>query len=155
MWALLGGYIGAIILLQFCIGLVQKSPHIDGNNLSLATKKDLHLRRKIQHATTGLMILNATCFLSVEIAAGILFVFSGFFYFVYLLRCYSKRFDTIYLNHFQSIMREKEIKKQIVPSSFDFLIGNAIVLALFPKKIAQLAILHVRFVDIQLYPNKQ
>ncbi|KDO33356.1 phosphatidate cytidylyltransferase [Saprolegnia parasitica CBS 223.65] len=132
-------FISAILALQFLV--VKRS-----NYSNVRTTQELHVRRKVQHAGTGVLIVVATFYGSALEAAVILAICALTFYCVSFMRKQSKAVDAIYLQIFGPILRQHEVGHRL-PGAFYFLMGSALSFVLYPKFIAQLAVLHLSLGD--------
>lgn len=139
----LGGCVAGIVLFQF---LVSHRPAAQGSSSTPATRKDLHVQRKLQHAGTGLLIFAATRWFSWSVASAVLFGCAAAFWGVHELRKISAKADELFLRCFRDILRRDEVQRRSVPAAFYFLLGAALSLVLFSTPIARLAILHVSIV---------
>ncbi|KAJ0395019.1 hypothetical protein ATCC90586_002785 [Pythium insidiosum] len=137
--------VGAIVLFQFVVG----GRHDGAGHARrvAATRRDLHLQRKLQHALTGVMIFAASGFFAPSAAVAVLFGCAAVFYVLHLLRKRFKQVDELYLSCFHGLLRHDEIRKTVVPGAFYFLVGSGAVLAVFPTPVARLAILHLSLGD--------
>ncbi|DBA01889.1 TPA: hypothetical protein N0F65_006037 [Lagenidium giganteum] len=154
MLLLLVSCVAIIVIFQFLVGgraATERTPWL-GTVLStprgaVAKRSDLHLRRKLQHAVTGLMIFAATGAFPAPTAVIVLLCCAGCFYMLHALRCASETVDRLYLSWFHGLLRREEIQKSVLPGAFYFLIGCAVVLTVFTTSIARLAILHLSLGD--------
>jgi diacylglycerol kinase (CTP) len=116
---------------------------------ALSTKKDIHLLRKLQHVTSGLVILALSTHDPLmrdwRYAVGTLVFSSAGMWATYALRRAAPRFDQWFRATFAPIMRPRELTR--MPGAFFFLLGCAAALTLFPKPRAHLAILFLSFGD--------
>ncbi|OQR92789.1 hypothetical protein ACHHYP_03200 [Achlya hypogyna] len=132
-------FISAILLLQFLV--VKRS-----NYSNVRTTQELHLRRKVQHAGTGALIVVATFYGTSLEASVVLAICALTFYFVSFMRKQSKAVDAIYLQIFGPILRQHEVHHRL-PGAFYFLTGSALSFVVYPKFIAQLSVLHLSLGD--------
>ena len=106
---------------------------------------DLHLLRRIQHATSGILIVFLTCMTNQNNASILLGILALGLLVVNELRKRSESVQNIFLMAFGQILRPNEVYE--IPSSFYFLLGSGLSLALFPKNIAQLSLLCLSLAD--------
>lgn len=145
-----GACVVGIALFQFLVGggagrlTSNKSVSPRSVLVNGATRDDLHVQRKLQHALTGLMIYVAMCNFEPWLAPRVLSGCAAAFYLLQLLRRVSPTADRMYLACFMGILRRDEITQRVLPGAFYFLLGCALVTAVYPAPIARLAVLHVR-----------
>lgn len=126
--------VSTITLLQFLIS-------VGSSTTAVRTKSDLHLRRKIQHALSGVMICYTKQYLTSTQICTVLLCCSATFYLVHQIRQRHAGVNRVFMQLFQPILRPHEIHQ--LPGAFHFLNGCAACFALYPDPIAVLAILHV------------
>ncbi|OQS07459.1 hypothetical protein THRCLA_00526 [Thraustotheca clavata] len=132
-------FVSAIMLLQFLV--VKRSSYTN-----VRTTQELHVRRKIQHAGTGVLIVIATFYGSSIEATVVLAICALIFYGVSVARRQFKAVDTVYLQIFGPILRQHEVGHRL-PGAFFFLTGSALSFVFYPKFIAQLSVLHLSLGD--------
>lgn len=134
--------VGAILGFQYAIASAPRGA--DVRMLKGGARRDLHVRRKLQHAVTGVAIYAATAHFPAYVASVVLFTFSFAFWSIHQLRKTSARVDKAFLRSYYGILREDEVSKHALPGSFFFLLGSALAFFLFSPAVARLALLHVR-----------
>ncbi|RLN02624.1 hypothetical protein BBJ28_00018623 [Nothophytophthora sp. Chile5] len=140
--------VAAIVLFQFLVSARPSSPHgAAAAPTAGAQRQDLHVQRKLQHAGTGGLIYAASSVFSRSAGAGVLLAFALVFLGVHELRKRSDRVDAAYVATFRSILRQDEVNRTVLPGAFYFLLGSGTALALFPPRIARLAVLHLAVGD--------
>jgi diacylglycerol kinase (CTP) len=137
------GCVSGIVLFQFLVSRRPGSLPSASGEMS-TTRKDLHVQRKLQHAGTGLLIYVATRLFPWRTASAVLMLCALAFLALHGARAASKRVDALFLRCFHGILRRDEAQRRAVPAAFFFLLGAALVLALYSPALARLAILHVR-----------
>ncbi|RLN91033.1 hypothetical protein BBJ28_00021485 [Nothophytophthora sp. Chile5] len=136
--------VAAIVLFQFLVSARPSSPHgATAASAAGAQRQYLHIQRKLQHAGTGGLIYAASGVFSRSAGASVLLAFALVFLLVHELRKRSDRVDAAYVATFRSILRQYEVDRTALPGAFYFLLGSGAALALFPPRIARLAVLHV------------
>eukprot|EP00644_Phytophthora_capsici_P013094 jgi/Phyca11/101441/e_gw1.5.855.1 len=135
--------VAAIILFQY---LVSAKPRNAAQN-GAARRGDLHLQRKLQHVGTGAMIYAASRYFGRLAGATVLLIFAVLFYGLHELRGRSEAVNTAYIKCFNSIMRQYELSRAALPGAYYFLLGSGFSLAVFPLRVARLAILHLSVGD--------
>ena len=117
--------IATTIALQFLVsGSIQYRTRTEG----------LHLARRLQHATTGLLFYGISYTILGEknwhiITIGILFFFALVVYQIHLWRLRNDRVRKFLAEAYASILRERELKGG-VPGAFYFLLGTACALTI-------------------------
>ncbi|KAL3658522.1 hypothetical protein V7S43_016406 [Phytophthora oleae] len=135
--------VAAIILFQY---LVSAKP-LDAAQNGAARRGDLHLQRKLQHLGTGAMIYAASSFFGRVVGATVLLFFAVVFYGLHKLRGRSEAVNAAYIKCFSSILRRYELSREVLPGAYYFLLGSGFSLAVFPLRVARLAILHLSVGD--------
>ncbi|KAG6613041.1 phosphatidate cytidylyltransferase [Phytophthora cinnamomi] len=110
-------------------------------------RDDLHAQRKLQHVGTGAMIYAASSFFGRTAGAAVLLGFAVLFYGLHDLRGRSEAVNAAYIRCFGSILRQYEVSRAALPGAYYFLLGSGFSLALFPSRVARLAILHLSVGD--------
>ncbi|KAF0689625.1 Aste57867_18956 [Aphanomyces stellatus] len=113
---------------------------------TVRTTQQLHIRRKVQHAGSGLLVVAGTFYASSVQVVIVLGCSAVAFYIITYLRKQYKVVNTTYLHVFGPILRQHEIAHRL-PGAFWFLLGSALSLAFFSKDVAQLSILHLSLGD--------
>ncbi|KAF4319163.1 hypothetical protein BBO99_00007059 [Phytophthora kernoviae] len=131
--------VGAILLFQY---LISARP-LSSTSQHVAHRGDLHLQRKLQHLGTGVMIYAASRYFGPTAGSSVLLFFALLFYILHELRGRSKAVNSAYLACFRSILRQHEVSRAALPGAYYFLLGSGFSLALFPPRVARLAILHM------------
>lgn len=119
-------------------------------NLTLsgpARRQDLHLQRKAQHMGTGALIYAASRYFGQLTGSVVLLFFGALFYGLHELRGCSEAINTVYIKAFRNILRQNEVTRVALPGAYYFLLGSGLSLAIFPSRIARLAILHLSIGD--------
>jgi dolichol kinase len=129
----------AIVVFQY---LVSAQP-LDASGNAVARREELHLQRKLQHVGTGAMIYAASSFFGRAAGATVLLFFALLFLGLHELRGRSDVVNEAFIKYFGSILREYEVSRRALPGAFYFLLGSGFSLALFPPRVARLAVLHV------------
>ncbi|ETV88593.1 hypothetical protein, variant [Aphanomyces astaci] len=129
-------FIVAILLLQFVV--VRRPTHN-----TVRTTKELHVRRKIQHAGSGVLVVVGSFYANSLQVSVVLACSAVAFYIVAQLRKQNNIVNDTYLHVFGPILRQHEIAHRL-PGAFWFLLGCSISLLIFKKDVAQLSVLHVR-----------
>lgn len=106
-------------------------------------RSKLHARRKLQHAITGVLIYAATAFFPTSVGSAVLLEIALAFLCVHALRKRNAHVDRWFIESYYGILRREEVARKVLPGSFFFLLGAALALAVFPRPIARLALLHV------------
>lgn len=132
--------VAAILLFQYLVSAGQ----LDAAQNGVARRGDLHLQRKFQHLGTGAMIYAASSVFSQWAGATVLLFFGLLFFGLHELRGRSEAVNAAYIKCFSSILRQHEVSRAALPGAYYFLLGSGFSLALFPPRVARLAILHVR-----------
>ncbi|ETW09184.1 hypothetical protein H310_01610 [Aphanomyces invadans] len=132
-------FIVATLLLQFVV--VRRTTHH-----TVRTTQELHIRRKIQHAGSGVLVVVGSFFASSLQVSIVLACSAAAFYIVAQLRQQYKVVNSTYLRVFGPILRQHEIAHRL-PGAFWFLLGCCGSLLLFPKDVAQLSVLHLSLGD--------
>ncbi|KAG7386976.1 hypothetical protein PHYPSEUDO_014852 [Phytophthora pseudosyringae] len=135
--------VAAILLFQY---LVSARP-LDAAQNGAARRGDLHLQRKVQHMGTGAMIYAASSFFGRLAGATVLLLFAVLFYALHALRGRSEAVNAAYIECFGSVLRQYEVSRAALPGAYYFLLGSGFSLALFPPRVARLAILHLSVGD--------
>ncbi|KAG3113695.1 hypothetical protein PI125_g7100 [Phytophthora idaei] len=138
-----GACVVAILLFQY---LVSARP-LDAAQNGAARRGDLHLQRKMQHLGTGAMIYAASGFFGRLAGATVLLFFAVLFYGLHELRGRNEAVNASYIKCFNSILRQYEVSRAALPGAYYFLLGSGFSLALFPPRVARLAILHLSVGD--------
>lgn len=137
-WWLALAVVAVTVGFQFLVSL--------GGPAETRTRRDLHLRRKAQHALTGLAFVGVyERFVEDSLAVTILLVCAAVFFVLHRVRLAVPRFNAWVLASFAPILRSHE--REQLPGAFWFLLGSAGVIAAFPKFVAQSAILVLAFGD--------
>ncbi|CAK4634097.1 unnamed protein product [Aphanomyces euteiches] len=136
----------ACVLFTFLILLLQFLVVRHSSTNAVRTTKQLHIRRKVQHAGSGLLVVLASFYGSSVQVAVVLICSAAVFYVVTQLRKQYKVVNQTYLHVFGPILRQHEIAYRL-PGAFWFLLGCAGSMLLFPKEVAQLSILHLSLGD--------
>ncbi|KAE9333403.1 hypothetical protein PF008_g14468 [Phytophthora fragariae] len=135
--------VAAILLFQY---LVSAQP-LDAAQNDVKHRGDLHVQRKLQHVGTGVMIYAASRFFGPLAGATVLLVFAVLFYGLHELRGRSEAVNSAYIKCFRTILRQYEVSRAALPGAYYFLLGSGLSLALFPPRVARLAILHLSVGD--------
>ncbi|KAL4162819.1 hypothetical protein PRNP1_003351 [Phytophthora ramorum] len=135
--------VAAILLFQY---LISARP-LDAAQDGAAQRGDLHIQRKLQHVGTGAMIYIASGFFGRAAGASVLLFFALLFYGLHKLRGENDAVNAAYVKCFQSILRQHEVSRTALPGAYYFLLGSGFSLAMFPPRVARLAILHLSVGD--------
>jgi hypothetical protein len=106
-------------------------------------RSKLNVRRKLQHALSGVLIYAASAFFPTSVASAVLLAMALVFLCVHALRKRSAHVDRWFVETYYGILRREELARRVLPGSFYFLLGSALALAVFPRAIARLSLLHV------------
>mmetsp|Transcript_1738 Transcript_1738/g.4130 ORF Transcript_1738/g.4130 Transcript_1738/m.4130 type:complete len:258 (-) Transcript_1738:108-881(-) len=101
-------------------------------------RSDLHLRRRIQHASTGLAFVSLSYLIPPLPAAIMLLTVAAALLALHRLRLRSDAAQEIYMKLFGALLRPHE--RTSLPGAFYFVLGTAISLA-FPLDMARLSVL--------------
>lgn len=101
-------------------------------------RSDLHLRRRIQHASTGLAFVSLSYLIPPIPAAIMLLIVAAALFALHRLRLRSDAAQEVYMKLFGALLRPHE--RTSLPGAFYFVLGTAISLA-FPIDIARLSVL--------------
>ncbi|EEY62498.1 uncharacterized protein PITG_14967 [Phytophthora infestans T30-4] len=135
--------VAAILLFQYVVS----SRPLDAAQNGTARRVDLHLQRKMQHLGTGAMIYAASRLFGSLAGASVLLFFAVLFYGLHELRGRYETVNAAYIKCFSSILRQYEVSRAALPGAFYFLLGSGFSLALYPPRVARLAILHLSVGD--------
>lgn len=138
------GIIAVTMILQWVFWSSGKS------KIKKLSAPDMHLSRRFQHATTGLLFfleLELKFLPSVKYDIVTLLVCAALFYTIHRVRLYYPRLNLRLVALYRPILREKEASGEKIPSAFFFLIGTAFTMILFPQPIAAIALLHLSLGD--------
>ena len=119
--------------------------HADAGDRRRASS--LHIRRRVQHAATGLLFVGLS-YTGIPLRAGsaMLFVGAGLLYALHRARLRSDRVRVLYLRLFGSLLRPREVAGD-PPGALYFLLGTAVVALFLPARSARCAVLCLSLAD--------
>ncbi|CAH0481669.1 unnamed protein product [Peronospora belbahrii] len=137
------GFVVVVLFFQYLVSAQQS----DVVQNTVARREDLHLQRKFQHLGTGVMIYAGFGYCDRLTGISMLLVFALLFCGLRKLRSCSNAVNAAYIKCFSSILRQHEVSRLALPGAYYFLLGSSFSLAIFPLKVARLAILHLSVGD--------
>lgn len=150
---LIAGAVALVLGWQFLVTRLWRPTQDDTKEASMQSQlvdsSAFHVARRLQHLVSGLIVLYVfdSEMLTPEQSVGTLLVSCIAFYGLHLLRLRSPGLNRFLVDQLANSLRPEEAWGGRVPASFYFLLGCAFSMAIFPRGIASLAVLHLSVGD--------